>query len=374
MLLDEGTYLGSVSTYYRVLREAGESRERRRQATHPAAVKPELVATGPNQVYSWDITKLHGPAKWTYYHLYVILDIYSRYAVGWMVATRESAVLAEKLISETCAKQGITRGQLSLHADRGSSMTSKPVALLLADLGVTQSHSRPHVSNDNPYSEAQFKTLKYRPAFPARFASIEAARAHCQEFFPWYNNDHRHGGLGLHTAADVHHGHAPAVRAAARPRPGRRLPRPPRTLRQQAARPARTARHILDQPAPREGSRHSVKAAQRCPVQVDRFRRRCISHGSCRSSFPAAGIRCGHRSSLGPAAPAFQVPAVPGGAAMAATTPATSHGSVLAGALRARLRKSACISAIVAVCRAVISEPGRQGRTISFGSRSSMNG
>jgi putative transposase len=213
VLLDEGTYLGSVSTYYRVLREAGESRERRRQATHPAAVKPELVATGPNQVYSWDITKLHGPAKWAYYHLYVILDIYSRYAVGWMVATRESAILAEKLIAETCAKQGISRGQLSLHADRGSSMTSKPVALLLADLGVTQSHSRPHVSNDNPYSEAQFKTLKYRPAFPARFASVEAARAHCQDFFRWYNDEHRHGGLGLHTAADVHHGHAPAVRA-----------------------------------------------------------------------------------------------------------------------------------------------------------------
>jgi putative transposase len=212
-LLDEGTYLGSVSTYYRVLREAGESRERRRQATHPAAVKPELVATGPNQVYSWDITKLHGPAKWTYYHLYVILDIYSRYAVGWMVATCESAVLAEKLIAATCAKQGIPRGQLSLHADRGSSMTSKPVALLLADLGVIQSHSRPHVSNDNPYSEAQFKTLKYRPAFPARFASVEAARAHCREFFPWYNNEHHHGGLGLHTAADIHHGHAPAVRA-----------------------------------------------------------------------------------------------------------------------------------------------------------------
>jgi putative transposase len=214
VLLDEGSYLGSVSTYYRVLREAGESRERRAQATHPAAVKPELVATGPNQVYSWDITKLHGPAKWTCYHLYVILDIFSRYAVGWMVATRESAALAEKLISATCAKQGISRGQLSLHADRGSSMTSKPVALLLADLGVIQSHSRPHVSNDNPYSEAQFKTLKYRPAFPARFPSIEAARAHCREFFPWYNNDHRHGGLGLHTAADVHHGRAPAVRAA----------------------------------------------------------------------------------------------------------------------------------------------------------------
>ena len=213
VLLDEGTYLGSVSTFYRVLREAGESRERRSQAAHPAAVKPELAATGPNQVYSWDITKLHGPAKWTYYHLYVILDIYSRYAVGWMVATRESAALAEKLIAATAGKQGISRGQLTIHADRGSSMTSKPVALLLADLGVTQSHSRPHVSNDNPYSEAQFKTLKYRPGFPRRFTSVEAARAHCQDFFSWYNNQHRHGGLGLHTAADVHHGRAAAVRA-----------------------------------------------------------------------------------------------------------------------------------------------------------------
>jgi putative transposase len=213
ILLDEGTYLGSVSTFYRVLRQAGESRERRAQAVHPAAVKPELLATGPNQIYSWDITKLHGPAKWTYYHLYVILDVFSRYAVGWMVATRESAVLAEKLIAATCASQGIGRGQLTIHADRGSSMTSKPVALLLADLGVTQSHSRHHVSNDNPYSEAQFKTLKYRPGFPARFTSIEAARAHCQHFFRWYNDQHRHGGLGLHTAADVHHGHAAAVRA-----------------------------------------------------------------------------------------------------------------------------------------------------------------
>ena len=212
--LDEGIYLGSVLTYYRVLRQAGESRERRAQAAHPAAVKPELAATGPDQVYSWDITKLHGPAKWTYYHLYVILDIFSRCAVGWMVATRESAVLAEKLIAATAAKQGISRGRLTIHADRGSSMTSKPVALLLADLGVTQSHSRPHVSNDNPYSEAQFKTLKYRPGFPRRFASIEAARAHCQDFFGWCNNQHRHGSLGLHTAADVHHGRAAAVQEA----------------------------------------------------------------------------------------------------------------------------------------------------------------
>lgn len=212
ILLDEGTYLGSISTFYRLLRRAGETRERRRQATHPATVKPELVATEPNAVWSWDITKLRGPAKWTYYYLYVILDIFSRYVVGWMVASRESAALAEVLIRQTCTKQDIGRDQLTIHADRGSSMTSKPVAFLLADLGITQSHSRPHVSDDNPYSEAQFKTLKYRPDFPARFPSIEAARAHCQTFFPWYNDEHRHTGLGLHVPADVHHGTADAVR------------------------------------------------------------------------------------------------------------------------------------------------------------------
>jgi putative transposase len=189
-----------------------ESRERRRQATHPATVKPELVATAPNQVWSWDITKLRGPAKWTYYYLYVILDIYSRYAVGWMVASRESAALAEVLIRQTCAKQGIGRDQLTIHADRGSSMTSKPVALLLADLGIIQSHSRPHVCDDNPFSEAQFKTLKYRPDFPSRFDSIEATRLHCQVFFPWYNDEHRHSGLGLHTPADVHYGLAETIR------------------------------------------------------------------------------------------------------------------------------------------------------------------
>jgi putative transposase len=214
ILLDEGTYLGSQSTFYRLLRAVSGTRERRRQAAHPAAVKPELAAAGPNQCWSWDITKLHGPEKWTYYHLYVILDIYSRYAVGWMLATRESAALAEKLIASSCAAQGIGQGQLTIHADRGSSMTSRPVAFLLADLAITQSHSRPHVSNDNPYSEAQFKTLKYRPYFPARFTSVEHARAHCQEFFRWYNDQHRHSGLGLHTAADVHHGHAATVRAA----------------------------------------------------------------------------------------------------------------------------------------------------------------
>jgi putative transposase len=211
-LLDEGVYLGSISTFYRLLRQGGETRERRRQATHPATVKPELVAYQPNSVWSWDITKLRGPAKWTYYYLYVILDIFSRYVVGWMVASRESAALAEVLIRQTCAKQGIEADQLTIHADRGSSMTSKPVALLLADLGITQSHSRPHVSDDNPFSESQFKTLKYRPDFPARFDSIEAARRHCQTFFAWYNDDHRHSGLGLHTPADIHYGIAEAVR------------------------------------------------------------------------------------------------------------------------------------------------------------------
>lgn len=236
ILLDEGVYLGSQSTFYRLLRAASGTRERRRQATHPAAVKPELAATGPNQVYSWDITKLHGPAKWTYYYLYVILDIYSRYVVGWMAATGESAQLAEVLIRQTVAKQGIRRNQLTIHADRGSSMTSKPVAFLLADLGITQSHSRPHVSDDNPFSEAQFKTLKYRPDFPTRFPSIEAARAHCVNFFGWYNDEHRHTGLGLHTAADVHYGLAEAVRdkragvldAAYTAHPDRFVRKPPR--------------------------------------------------------------------------------------------------------------------------------------------------
>jgi putative transposase len=212
ILLDEGRYLGSLSTFYRLLREASGTRERRRQATHPASVKPELIAAEPNSVWSWDITKLRGPQKWSWFYLYVILDIYSRYVVGWMVASRESGPLAEVLIRQTVARQGIRRDQLTIHADRGSSMTSKPVAFLLADLGVTQSHSRPHVSDDNPFSEAQFKTLKYRPDFPDRFGSIEAARLHCQDFFAWYNDEHRHTGLGLHTAADVHYGLASAVR------------------------------------------------------------------------------------------------------------------------------------------------------------------
>jgi putative transposase len=207
-LLDEGRYLCSVPTMYRVLRAEDEVRERRRQATHPARVKPELVATGPNLIWSWDITKLLGPEKWTYFHLYVIIDIYSRYVPGWLLARRETAELAERLLDETIRKQHVVADQLTIHADRGTSMASKPVALLLADLGVTKSHSRPHCSNDNPYSEAQFKTLKYRPEFPGRFGSIEDGRAFCRRFFQWYNHEHRHSGIGFHTPADVHFGHA----------------------------------------------------------------------------------------------------------------------------------------------------------------------
>jgi putative transposase len=213
-LLDEGVYLCSVATMYRLLRSRGETGDRRRHATHPARVKPELVATQPNQVWSWDITKLRGPAKWTYYYLYVIIDIFSRYVPGWMVASRESSILAERMFAETTRKQGVAREQLTIHADNGSSMTSKPVAFLLADLGIIKTHSRPHVSNDNPYSESQFRTLKYRPDFPDRFTCIEDSRVFCGRFFPWYNHEHRHSGIGLHTPADVHYGRAEAVRAA----------------------------------------------------------------------------------------------------------------------------------------------------------------
>ena len=212
-LLDDGIYLASVSTMYRILRDHDEVHERRRQAVHPARVKPELVATQPNQVWSWDITKLHGPAKWTYYYLYVIIDIYSRYVVGWLIAEHESAALAEKLLADTITKHNAEPGQLTIHADNGSSMASKPVAFLLADLGVTKTHSRPHTSNDNPYSEAQFKTLKYRPDFPASFGSITHARAFCQHFFTWYNTDHYHSGVAWHHPIDVHYGRSETVRA-----------------------------------------------------------------------------------------------------------------------------------------------------------------
>lgn len=210
-LLDEGEYHCSIRTMYRLLEQRGESRERRDQLTHPPYQKPELLATAPNQLWSWDITKLLGPAKWTYFYLYVLLDVFSRYVTGWMVGMRESAELAKRLIEESCRNQYIQPGQLTLHADRGTSMTSKSVAFLLADLGVTKTHSRPHVSDDNPFSESQFRTMKYRPEFPDRFGCIQDSRAFCQGFFRWYNEEHRHSGLGLLAPAVVHYGQAESV-------------------------------------------------------------------------------------------------------------------------------------------------------------------
>ncbi len=215
-LLDEGKYFCSVSTMYRILRAECGVRERRDQLRHPVYTKPELLATCPNQVWSWDITKLLGPAKWTYFYLYVILDIFSRYVVGWTLANRESGTLAQLLIAETYTRQSIAPGQLTVHADRGSSMKSTLVAQLLADLGVTKTHSRPYVSDDNPFSESQFRTMKYRPEFPDRFGSIQDARAFCRLFFDWYNTQHHHSGIGLHTPHSVHHGLAEALNDARR--------------------------------------------------------------------------------------------------------------------------------------------------------------
>lgn len=210
-LLDEGNYLCSVRTMYRILEKHKEVKERRNQLSHPHYQKPELLACAPNQLWSRDITKLKGPVKWTYFYLYVILDVFSRYVVGWMVAHREQSSLAQKLIEQSCEKQNIKIGQLTIHADRGSSMTSKAVAFLMADLGITKSHSRPYVSNDNPYSESQFKTLKYRPDFPERFGSIVDARLFCQPLFRWYNNEHYHSGIGFLTPETVHYGQAEQI-------------------------------------------------------------------------------------------------------------------------------------------------------------------
>ena len=205
-LLDEGVYIGSISTWYRVLRAAGETRERRHLATHPARVKPELAAHAPNQVWSWDITKLLGPQKWTYFQLYAVLDVFSRFVVAWRVEARESAVLAEEMFADAFARESVDTTRLTVHADGGSAMTAKSLAHFFADLGVVKSRSRPHVSNDNPFSEAQFKTLKYAPSFPGSFANLQQARDFCATFFQWYNNQHRHVGIALLTPHDVHHG------------------------------------------------------------------------------------------------------------------------------------------------------------------------
>jgi putative transposase len=210
-LLDEKKYFCSERTMYRILAANQPVKERRNQLQHPEYTKPELMATAPNQVWSWDITKLLGPQKWAYYYLYLLLDIFSRYAVGWMVADRENSALAGRLIEETCNQQGVQPDMLTLHSDRGSPMTSKGTAQLLADLGVTRSLSRPQVSDDNPFSEAQFKTLKYHPGFPGRFLGLDHATNYCRSFIPWYNTEHRHGGISMLTPHDVHYGRGPEI-------------------------------------------------------------------------------------------------------------------------------------------------------------------
>jgi putative transposase len=204
--LDEGTYLCSPATMHRLLAKSGASSDRRAQRTHPAKKRLELLATRPNGIWSWDITKLHGPTRGLFYDLYVFLGIFSRYVLNWLVAAHEDAELAKEFIEDAILTQGITRDTLTIHADRGGAMRSKPVSQLMVDLGVTRSHSRPHVSNDNPFSEAAFKTLKYCPTFPPRFGCLEDARVFAEEFFTYYNHEHRHSGIGLHTPASVHYG------------------------------------------------------------------------------------------------------------------------------------------------------------------------
>ena len=234
-LLDEGAYHCSIRTMYRLLNQNGEIRERRQQLRHPVYQKPELLAEKPNEVWSWDITKLMGPEKWSYFYLYVILDIFSRRVVGWCVADAETATLFKPLFDDAVAKHNIVPGQLTLHADRGSPMKAKATAFLLADLGVTRSHNRPHTSNDNPFSESHFKTLKYQPRFPKRFGCIEDAKVFCRGFFDWYNQEHHHAGIGLMTPDQVHYGQIDAVHAARqvtldqafRANPGRFVKKPP---------------------------------------------------------------------------------------------------------------------------------------------------
>jgi putative transposase len=213
-LLELGTYLCSIRTMYRILAANDQVRERRAQRQHPTYTKPQLVATAPNQVWTWDITKLPGPTKGTYFSLYVILDLFSRYIVGWQVATRESAAVYQQLVEECCKDQGVVPEQLTIHSDRGAPMTAKSTALLYADLGIIKSHSRPYTSNDNPYSEANFRTLKYRPDMPDQLGSVEHARQVVRGLVDWYNDDHYHVSLALLHPVDVHHGRAAQIVAA----------------------------------------------------------------------------------------------------------------------------------------------------------------
>ena len=278
-LLEEGQYLCSTRTMYRIVEQEGESRERRDQLVHPPHRRPELLATAPNQLWSGDITKLRGPVKWTYFYLYVSLDVFSRYAVGWMVAHRESAELAQQFLAETLGKHQIPAGPLNIHADRGRVMTSQPVAFLRADLGVTKTHSRPYVSDDNPYSESQFRTLKYRPAFPDRFGSIQDSRAFCRPFFQWYNEEHRHSGLGWLTPAMVPWGPSGNRPGRSPGGAGRRLSGASGPLRPETAQTLATALGGLDQQARRYRAkgrgRKSVNSHAGCLKVLDTHRGEC---------------------------------------------------------------------------------------------------
>ena len=272
-LLDEGVYLCSIRTMYRILAEHGEVRERRRQLRHPAYQKPELLATGPNQVWSWDITKLMGPVKWTYFYLYVILDIFSRRVVGWHIADAETAALFQPLFNDAVEKHGVEPGQLTLHADRGGPMKAKATALLLADLGVTKSHSRPYTSNDNPFSESCFKTLKYQPQFPKRFGCIEDAKTFIRHFFDWYNRDHHHAGIGLMTPDQVHYGQAEEVYDARQKILDRAFEANPERFVRNAAKTAPKTNRRLDQPAVQNTRNPSLNSKTGCLKIVDTLRR-----------------------------------------------------------------------------------------------------
>ena len=271
-LLDEGVYHCSIRTMYRILGQHGEVRERREQLRHPAYRKPELIAERPNQVWSWDITKLMGPTKWSYFYLYVILDIFSRRVVGWCAADAESAALFRPLFDDAIAKHNVLPGQLTLHADRGGPMKAKATALLLADLGVTRSHNRPHTSNDNPFSESHFKTLKYQPRFPQRFGCIEDAKSFCRRFFDWYNQQHHHAGIGLMTPDQVHYGQTDAIHARTSEHTRSRVPQQPRALRQQTTNTARQTNRGLDQSTSVNAEDPSLNADPGCIKVVDTFR------------------------------------------------------------------------------------------------------
>ena len=283
-LLDENQYLCSVRTMYRILDENQSVRERRNQLTHPEYKKPELLASGPNEVWSWDITKLKGPQKWTYYYLYTIIDIYSRCTVGWMLAHRESADLAKKLIQETIEKQRVEPGQLIIHSDRGPSMTSHSVAHLLASLGVTKSHSRPHVSNDNPFSESQYKTLKYRPDFPKRFGCYEDALAFCRQFFDWYNNEHYHSGIGLLTPSSLHYGQAPEIIKARQETLKQAWTEHPERFVKGVPMPAQLPKAVWINPPQRTDENKRAAPQANCPGAADDTP---LTHP--RSDYPSAG-------------------------------------------------------------------------------------